>query len=111
MKKHIGGIVFIIAVVAFIVLSMTGCGHNVLAFSSGKFLNLGVDPNTGKMGVQYVDGEQVTVVEKDNAVLTVEMKDGLDATGKKTTKVSKITYEIKEQVTGSDVELATMKEK
>lgn len=102
--------VIVISAVALAIM-VSGCGHNVLAFSSGKFLNLGVDPNTGKMGVQYVDGEQVTVVERDNAVLTVEMKDGLDATGKKTTKVSKITYEIKEQVTGSDVELATMKGK
>lgn len=107
MRKNI----FTIAIAAIISLLLAGCGHNALAFSSGKFLNLGVDPNTGKMGVQYVNGEQITVVEKDNAVLTVEMKDGLDATGKKTTKVSKITYEIKEQVTGSDVELATMKAK
>lgn len=91
------------------VLILTGCGHNVLTFSSGKYLNLGVDPNTGKMGVQYVNGEQITVVEKDNAVLTVEMKDSLDADGKKTSKVSKITYEIKEQITGADVELETVK--
>ena len=107
MRKNI----FTIAIAAIISLLLAGCGHNALAFSSGKFLNLGVDPNTGKMGVQYVNGELITVVEKDNAVLTVEMKDSLDATGKKTTKVSKITYEIKEQVTGSDVELATMKAK
>jgi hypothetical protein len=90
-------------------LLLTGCGHNVLTFSSGKYLNLGVDPGTNKMGVQYVNGEQITVVEKDNATLTVEMKDTLDADGKKTSKVSKITYEIKEQVTGSDVELAKVK--
>lgn len=92
-----------------VILLLTGCGHNVLTFSSGKFLNLGVDPNTGKTGVQYVDGEQVTVVEKDNATLTVEIEDALDADGKTTRKVSKITYEIKEQVTGADVELEQVK--
>jgi hypothetical protein len=87
------------------VLLLTGCGHNVLTFSSGKFLNIGVDPNTGKTGVQYINGEMVTVVEKDNATLKVDIEDSIDADGKVTRKVSKITYEIKEQVTGSDVDM------
>lgn len=91
------------------ILLLTGCGHNVFTFSSGKALNLGYDPNTGKAGVQYADAEQITVVEKDNAILTVEFEDSLDADGKTTRKVSKITYEIKEQVTGADVELEQVK--
>lgn len=93
----------------FLAIVCTGCGHNVLSFSSGKYLNIGVDPNTQKMGVQYISGDLITAVEKDNAVLTVELKDGLDADGKKTTKVSKIVYEIKEQITGSDVEMEMVK--
>lgn len=100
MKKAI-----IICAVA-LALCAAGCGHNVLTYSSGKYLNFGIDPNTNTAGVQYVNGEQITVVEKDNAVLTVETKDVLDNDGKRTSKVSKITYEIKEQVTGADVELA-----
>jgi hypothetical protein len=88
-----------------VLLLLTGCGHNVLTFSSGKFLNIGVDPNTGKTGVQYINGEMVTVVEKDNATLKVDIEDSIDANGKVTRKVSKITYEIKEQVTGSDVDM------
>lgn len=87
------------------ILLLTGCGHNVLTFSSGKFINIGVDPNTGKTGVQYINGEMVTVVEKDNATLKVDIEDSIDADGKVTRKVSKITYEIKEQVTGSDVDM------
>ena len=87
------------------IMLLTGCGHNVLTFSSGKYMNIGFDPNTQTMGVQYINGEQITVVEKDNAILTVETKDSMDADGKKTSKVSKITYEIKEQITGADVEL------
>jgi hypothetical protein len=59
--------------------------------------------------VQYADAEQITVVEKDNAILTVEFEDSLDADGKTTRKVSKITYEIKEQITGADVELEQVK--
>jgi hypothetical protein len=96
----------IIAIVVMgVLLLLTGCGHNVLTFSSGKFLNIGVDPNTGKTGVQYINGEMVTVVEKDNATLKVDIEDSIDANGKVTRKVSKITYEIKEQVTGSDVDM------
>lgn len=94
---------------ALAILLLSGCGHNALVFSKGRYLNLGVDPTANKMGVQYVNGEQITVVEKDNAKLTVELKDTLDADGKKTTSVSKITYEITEQVTGADVELQTTK--
>jgi hypothetical protein len=94
---------FVVAAISAVIL--TGCGHNVLTFSSGKFLNIGVDPNTGKTGVQYINGEMVTVVEKDNATLKVDIEDSIDADGKVTRKVSKITYEIKEQVTGSDVDM------
>jgi hypothetical protein len=96
----------LIALIAMgVLLLLTGCGHNVLTFSSGKFLNIGVDPNTGKTGVQYINGEMVTVIEKDNATLKVDIEDSIDADGKVTRKVSKITYEIKEQVTGSDVDM------
>lgn len=93
------------AIFGALLIACSGCGHNVLTFSQGKYLNLGIDPGTNKVGVQYVNGEQVTVVEKDNAVLTVELSDTLDADGKQTTSISKITYEIREQVTGADVEL------
>lgn len=102
-------ILAVIGMALALLLLTSGCGHNVLAFAKGKYLNLGFDPTTNKMGVQYVNGEQITVVEKDNAKLTVELKDTLDADGKKTTSVSKITYEITEQITGSDVELQTVK--
>lgn len=100
----------IIAIIAMgAILLLTGCGHNVFTFTSGKALNIGYDPNTGKAGIQYADAEQISVVEKDNAVLTVEMRDTLDSDGKRTQKISKITYEIKEQVTGSDVDLEKAK--
>jgi hypothetical protein len=94
---------------SLVLIYLCGCGHNVLTFSQGKYLNLGIDPGTSKVGVQYVNGEQITVVEKDNAKLNVELSDTLDADGKKTTSITKITYEIKEQATGADVELATKK--
>lgn len=87
----------------------SGCGHNALVFSKGKYLNIGVDPSTQRAGVQYVNGEQLTAVERDNIKLTVEMKDTLDADGKKTTTLSKIIYEIGNQTTGYDVDLENAK--
>lgn len=88
-------------------LLLSGCGHNVLTYTTGKRLNVGINPQTQEAGFQYLDAEQITVVEKDNAMLTVELSSGLDDSGKKTSRVSKIIYEIKEQVTGSDVDALT----
>lgn len=101
MKK----IITIIAVAAF----LSGCGHNVLTYTTGKRLNVGINPQTQEVGFQYLDAEQITVVEKDNAKLTVELSSGLDENGKKTSRVSKIIYEIKEQVTQADVDLQNVK--
>jgi hypothetical protein len=81
-------------------LLLTGCGHNALVFSSGKFLNLGFDPSTQKLGVQYVTGDQVTLVNRENTKLEVELEDSLDSEGKKTSRVSKITYKIGDQKNG-----------
>jgi hypothetical protein len=99
--------IFCLALV--ILLLISGCGHNVLTYTTGKRLNIGFNPQTSETGVQYLDAEQISVIEKDNAKLTVEMEDALDADGKVTRKVSKIIYEIKEQITGADVELETVK--
>lgn len=59
-----------------------------------------MDPTSQKTGVQYVDGEQVTIVNRENTKLTVEMKDTLDTEGKTTQTVSKIIYEIGDQKNG-----------
>ena len=88
---------------------LSGCGHNILTVSEGTFLNIGYDPNNSKVGVQYVDGSQITVVEKDNATLEVEKENVLDANGKITSKKTKIKYEIEEQVTGSDTDMEKAK--
>jgi uncharacterized protein YceK len=101
MKKFI--VVFVLAIL------VSGCGHNVLTFTSGKRLNVGINPQTQEAGFQYIDAEQITVVEKDNAKLTVELKDSIDDNGKKTAKISKIIYEITEQTTEADVKLETVK--
>lgn len=102
--------VIVILAVALAIFT-AGCGHNVLTYSSGKYLNVGYDPGTSKLGIQYIDGEQIATVEKDNNKLTVEMSDTLDINGKATTKIAKIIYEIKEQITDADIDLEAVKQK
>jgi hypothetical protein len=83
---------------------LSGCGHNLLTIQDGSYLNVGYDPNTSKVGIQFIDGHLITCVEKDNNKLEVERESTLDANGKVTAKKTKITYEIEEQITGSDVD-------
>lgn len=92
-----------------VLLLLTGCGHNVMSFSSGKYLNIGIDPNTQKLGVQYINGEHITVVDRENCKIEVEMKDSMDADGKKTSSVHKIIYTIGSQTNGYTVELEEVK--
>lgn len=92
-----------------LIIFLSGCGHNALTVSEGTFLNIGYDPNNAKIGVQYVDGSQITCVEKDNNKLEIEKENVLDANGKITAKKTKITYEINEQITGSDTEMEKAK--
>lgn len=53
-----------------------------------------------------MNGEQITVVEKDQSQLEVETEDKLDANGKITARKTTIKYTIEEQVTDADVKLA-----
>lgn len=98
-----------IFIAAAVCVLLAGCGHNVLTYTSGKRLNVGINPQTQETGFQYFDAEQITVVEKDNAKLTVELTNGMDDSGKQTTRISKIIYEISEQTTQADVDLKSIK--
>lgn len=53
---------YLIALIGCIFL--VGCGHNVLSVQQGKYLNLGYDPNNSKIGIQYVDGDSITIVNR-----------------------------------------------
>lgn len=92
-----------------ICLLLSGCGHNILTIQDGTYLNVGYDPNSSKLGIQYVDGNLITCVEKDNNKLEIERENTLDANGKITAKKTKIVYTIKEQITKSDADMAKAK--
>ena len=86
-------------------LFLTGCGHNVFSYMNGKYANVGYDPQTQKLGIQYGNGDVVNVVEKDNAEFEMEVTDTFDVNGRVTSKTTKITYKIEEQATQADVDL------
>lgn len=96
-------------VFAFAMCCLCGCGHNIMTITEGEYLNLGYDPNNSKVGVQYADGTQINVINKDNTKVSIEHTDSLDLDGRVTAKTTKVTYEIKEQVTDADVELEKVK--
>lgn len=79
---------------------LTGCGHNMFGLQTGKYMNIGYDPNTSKMGIQYINGANIAILNRENTKLTIQMKDTLDAQGKKTQTISKIIYQIKDQKNG-----------
>ena len=92
--------------VALVVLCLlSGCGHNVFSYMNGKYANVGYDPQTQKLGIQYGNGDVVNVVEKDNAEFEMEVTDTFDVNGRVTSKTTKITYKIEEQATQADVDL------
>lgn len=98
-----------VLIALFLLVFLSGCGHNILTVSEGSFLNIGYDPNNSKLGIQYIDGSQITCVEKDNNKLEIEKENILDANGKITSKKTKIVYEIEEQITGSDANMEKAK--
>lgn len=110
MKEHIGGIVFIITIAAFIVLSLTGCGHNTGAFTIGTRVNFGLDPANATANVSYSDGLNVLDVSRENSgwELEIDADTGLsvDAKTGSIKGVKRIKRKIGVQVTGYLVELA-----
>lgn len=86
-------------------LFLCGCSHNVGMAINGKFINLGYDPETNKVGIQYYDGVIVTGMARENseAQLVYETttggENGVNAKGSTTSKMV-YTNKIGRQVTG-----------
>lgn len=86
-------------------LFLTGCGHQGFFYMTGKGLNVGYNPNSNELGIQYRNGESIGAVNKENAKIILESEDVLDANGKVTSKKTKITYKLGETATGYDVDI------
>lgn len=90
-------------------LFMVACGHNGFVFSTGQYGNVGYDPSSNRVGVMYIDGQQVSILNRENTELEIEMEDGLDAEGKKIRTIHKIKYKIGKQANGYTVQMEKLK--
>ena len=86
-------------------LFLCECSHNVGMAINGKFINLGYDPETNKVGIQYYDGVIVTGMARENseAQLVYETttggENGVSTKGSTTSKMT-YTNKIGKQCTG-----------
>jgi len=104
-----GAVFGILAIIAALLL-LTGCGHNIGTAFSGKFANVGYDPEFNKFGIQYYNGVIVTGLNKEKTETHLVFEDTAEGNaGYKTG--TKMTYDHKtgEQVTGYVVDLEEAK--
>lgn len=107
-----GSLFLILGLAAFMMLALTGCGHNIGTAFSGKFANVGYDPEFNKFGIQYYDGVIVTGLNKENTETKLSFEDSAEGNGGYKTG-TKMTYDHKtgDQVTGYRVDLEEAKAK
>lgn len=67
-------------------LVLSGCGHNVVQFTSGKHFDFGVTASgdVPVFGFKYTDGQTVTAAVKEKTLVNVTIDDNID--GKTSTK-------------------------
>lgn len=110
-KQHSDAIAAFVGVILLLVFALAlaavcgGCSHNAGMAINGKFINLGYDPETNKVGIQYYDGVVVTGIARENSesALTYTTTTGgenvVNAKGQ-TTSEMKYTQKIGKQITG-----------
>lgn len=103
-----------LAIIAFFLLTLTGCGHNTLTYMSGKRTELGVTMNVQGypvIGYDSFEGEALTYVMKDNTLVNVSMADNGSSTADKEgiketpNKIKGLLIYTGSQNTGYDVDL------
>ena len=97
-------------ILLFICLMLAGCSHNGIVYHSGTYANLGLSPKTYDIGVQYFDGEFISVGSRENSSVEITYKkdkNTLDFENAKSEKagIEKIKYTIGPQITGYLVDL------
>ena len=86
-------------------LVCAGCSHNMSTAFNGKLINLGYDPETNKVGIQYYDGVLITGVARENSETAFSYKtstggeNGVTAKGSTTSEIT-YTSKVKAQITG-----------
>ena len=97
-------------VLLFICLMLAGCSHNGIVYHSGTYANLGLSPKTYDIGVQYFDGEFISVGSRENSSVEITYKKDQSTLDFKNAKsetagIDKIKYTIGPQITGYLVDL------
>lgn len=105
MKENVRKAWEVAGVVVVLAVALCGCSHNVGTGFQGKLINLGYDPETNKVGIQYYDGVLVTGISRENSESTMTYKsatggeNGVNASGTTTHELT-YTSKIGHQITG-----------
>lgn len=107
---------YTLAAIAFIVLCLYGCGHNVVVHSKGLGVETTLNPETFTFGVCVRYGDITTIAIKEKSEVTLESglkqesSSGAEKTAASTTGLdTKLSVKTGDQVTGYTVELEKVK--
>jgi hypothetical protein len=107
---------YTLAAIVFIVLCLTGCGHNVVVHSKGLGIETTLNPETFTFGVcvRYGDITTIAIKEKSSVSLESGLKQeassGMDKSVGTTTGLdTKLSIMTGDQITGYTVELEKIK--
>jgi hypothetical protein len=95
-------------------LFIFGCGHNVMSYQKGQAVNVGYDPSTNKAGIQWLNGESIVVVNRENTYFEADLNQTTDAAVPGSSggaeansgNISKIKYSTGIQINGYTTDLA-----
>ena len=90
---------------------IAGCSHNGIVYYNGTYTNVGFSPKTYDVGIQYYDGESISVGSRENTLVEIDYKkDNTDVNLKDKnltiSRISKVKYSVGAQITGYLVDLA-----
>ena len=97
--------VSVVIILLMLAVAICGCSHNVGTGFHGQLINVGYDPETNKVGIQYYNGCLVTGVARENSESSMIFKTtsgGETGTNAKGTTTSEMTYtnKVGRQITG-----------
>lgn len=108
--RKFGVVLFCMAVLGVIIMSLVGCSHNSALLMMGKKGSIGVDPQTFTVNAQYMDGLSLGDVSRENSSWELSIDDNAginyDAKTGTITGVKYIKRELGPQISGYLTELA-----
>lgn len=98
-------VIFIVAVVTFFILLLSGCGHNAVNYSDGVGFETICRPDTGNFGFVFRYGKILSVTARENTEVEMAGSGQGGATAKDNTQAStssssNVKVKIGRQITG-----------